>query len=551
MKITTRLGLGFALLAGTMMAAVGYQFSVVQSVQQINQEISLKSLEAARISVRLLQGAEGVREFSAKFVATGDLGYRLQWEEWEASVEEDLITLQNAELQGEAREVLGLVLAAWRDYRESASPLRSRGDEATQGAPEGADSPPQPVPGIAMSPAALAALDEAIWALLDFREHTETLVSLNETAVIDMRDESTRAAERARGIATVAALLAIVIAMGTWFFLYLSISNPLKRLTRGTRELARGRFEHRLPVEGGSELSELARDFNEMAEQLAELEALKQDFVSHVSHELKGPLAAIQETILIFLEELPGPITDRQRHLLELSRESSQRLSTMIENLLEASRMEAGGREYDPLRHDLESIVRSVLSEAEPVASERELRMKLQLRSRETGLTCDGDRVREVVSNLVGNALKFSPAGGGIRVTIGRCEAPPSGIPDQWDESLSRESGPYLLLSVEDEGPGVPEGHREAVFEKFHQVHPGRRIQGQGVGLGLAICRGIVEAHRGAIWVEGRENGGAVFRVLLPERPSRWEGMDLEEADPSMRTEGTGTVLSPSISVSP
>lgn len=548
MKITTRLGLAFALLGGTMIAAVGYQLSIVQTVQQINQEISLTSLDAARISVRLLQGAEGVREFSAKYVATGDPGYRLQWEEWEASVEEDLIPLQRTELQGEASRERNAVLGAWRYYREAAGPLRSLTDEAAPEPPAGGGSLSGALlPIAALTPESLAALDETTAALLEFREHTETLIELNEAAVLAMRAESLRAADRARTIAWIAAGLALLIALGTWLFLYLSISNPLRRLTRGTRELARGRFDHRLPVAGGSELSQLAQDFNEMAEQLDELEALKQDFVSHVSHELKGPLAAIQETILVFLEELPGPLTERQRHLLELSEGSSARLSTMIENLLEASRMEAGGREYDPVRHDLEPIVQSVITESEPVTEERALRVSLSLRSPETTLVCDGDRVREVAANLIGNAMKFSPRGGRIRVTIGRCETPPAGVPERWHESLARERGPFLLLSVEDDGPGVPEGHREAVFEKFHQVRRGQRIQGQGVGLGLAICRGVVEAHRGAIWVESAEHGGAIFRVLLPELPSRWEGRDVEERDPQTQGSGTTASMSPSI----
>ncbi|TVP55509.1 MAG: sensor histidine kinase [Gemmatimonadales bacterium] len=548
MKITTRLGLAFALLGGAMIGAVGYQLSVVQSVQQINQEISLTSLDAARISVRLLQGAEGVREFSAKYVATGDPGYRLQWEEWEASVEEDLISLQRAELQGEASRERDAVLATWRDYRSAAGPLRSLTDEAGPEPPAGGGAMAAGfLPVTQINPEALAALDETALALLDFRGHTETLIELNEAAVLAMRAETTRAADQARTIAWVAAGLALLIALGTWLFLYLSISDPLRRLTRGTRELARGHFDHRLPVAGGTELSQLARDFNEMAEQLGELEALKQDFVSHVSHELKGPLAAIQETILVFLEELPGPITDRQRHLLELSKESSGRLSTMIENLLEASRMEAGGREYDPVRHDLEPIVRSVIAESEPVSEERALRVSLSLRSPETALICDGDRIREVAANLIGNALKFSPRGGRIRITIGRCETPPAGVPERWQRALARERGPFLLLSVEDDGPGVPEGHREAVFEKFHQVRRGQRIQGQGVGLGLAICRGVVEAHRGAIWVEPAKQGGAIFRVLLPELPSRWETRDFEERDPQTQRAGTNAPMSPSI----
>lgn len=515
MKITTRLALGFALLSGVMLGAVGYQLSVVQSMQEINQEVSLVHLDAARRSVRLLQGVEGVREFTAKYVHTGDAGYRDQWGEWETAAEEDLIPLRAIELTGAADDARALLLEAWAEYRDVAGTLRSVGG------------------GLDASPENLDVLGQVETVLLRVRDHTEELIALNEQAVVQRMAEATAAGEDARGIAWMAAGAALALALLTWLFLYLSISGPLRRLAGGTRELALGRFDHRLSEEGGTELAELARDFNEMARKLGELEELKQDFVSHVSHELKGPLAAIQETILVLLEELPGPITDRQGRLLELSRGSAERLSVMIENLLEASRIEAGGREYDPVRHDLEPIVRSVTEESEPLAEDRSLRLVTSIRSSDSRLVCDGDRIREVVSNLVGNAIKFSPSGGRVRVTVGSCEHAPDGLPEVWRGSMPRGAGPFLLLSVEDEGPGVPEGHREAIFEKFHQVDRTRRIQGQGVGLGLAISRGIVEAHEGAIWVEPRSEGGSAFRVLIPVEPPRWRELDLETAHPA------------------
>lgn len=520
MKITTRLALGFALLSGVMLGAVGYQLSVVQSLQRINEDVSLVHLDAARLSVRLLQGVEGVREFSAKYVAMGDTGYRDQWTEWEASVEEDLLPLRRIELSGAAEEERERLIASWADYRDAAGALRSVGG------------------GLEGSPQNIEALGEVESVLFRVRDHTEELIALNEERVVERMAEATAAGDDARSVAWLAAGAALVLALLTWLFLYLSISGPLRRLAGGTRELAQGRFHHRLSEEGGTELAALARDFNEMARKLGELEDLKQDFVSHVSHELKGPLAAIQETILVLLEELPGPLSERQRHLLELSRGSADRLSVMIENLLEASRIEAGGREYDPVRHDVETIIRSLVAESEPLADERGLRLTTSIRSSNTALICDADRVREVVSNLVGNAIKFSPSGGRVRVTVGRCDAPPDGLPPDWHEVADR--GPFLLLSVEDEGPGVPEGHREAIFEKFHQVDRSRRIQGQGVGLGLAISRGIVEAHQGAIWVEPRGGGGSAFRVLLPVEPPRWRDRDLETAHPDLEDASEG-----------
>ncbi len=516
MKITTRMAIGFAILTLALVGTTGYQISVLQSVQQINRELSETNLDAARVSVRLLQGLEAVREFSEKHAWTGFEDYREQRREWERAVESELSRLAAVDLAGPPAAQRTRIVEGWEDFRGLA--------EALEAATPSAEVETMPL--LELGPTRTEALAAVESRLLELRSLTDELIALNEASVTRLARESVEAGERARAIGWLAAIGAIVVALLAWLFLYLAISDPLRRLTRGTRELARGRFDHRLPEGGPSELSELARDFNDMAQKLGELETLKQDFVSHVSHELKAPLAAIQETILVFLDEIPGPITERQRGLLRLSRQSADRLSTMIDNLLEASRMEAGGPEYDPVRHDLARIIRSVVDEATPVAEERELHLGVNLRSDTLMILCDGDRIREVVSNLVGNALKFSPRGGRIRITAGRQDSAPK-------EVDPREQGPCVVLSVEDEGPGIPDGHKEAIFEKFHQVKPGRRIQGQGVGLGLAITRGIVEGHGGTIRVRDREGGGAHFQVVLPVTPYRWRG------DPVGREKGS------------
>ena len=134
-----------------------------------------------------------------------------------------------------------------------------------------------------------------------------------------------------------------------------AINSPLRELTRGTRSIASGEFSHRIPVKGPSEFAELARDFNSMSEKLGELDQMKKDFVAHVSHELKAPLAAIRQTLAVTLEEVTGPINDAQRRLLQLSRNSAERLSAMVANLLDVSRLEAGTMEYEMGSQDIVS----------------------------------------------------------------------------------------------------------------------------------------------------------------------------------------------------
>jgi signal transduction histidine kinase len=372
----------------------------------------------------------------------------------------------------------------------------------------------------------MEALELADPALLALRSATERLLAENDARVTQEAALAGDAAARARWIAWLATGLSVAGAILLGGILWISISGPLRRLTKGTQELARGRFEHRIEDRSRSEFGTLARDFNLMAERLDELEELKRDFVSHVSHELKGPLAAVQETILVLLEEIPGPLTDRQRYLLELSQGSAARLSRMISDLLEISRLEAGATLYNPAPVHLTELVRAHLTEVEPLVEERGLSVTLENLTGGKALgdraVADADRIHDVIANLVGNAVKFSPTKGSIHIVLEASDEVPTGLPSRYRALDARESGPFLLVSVEDEGPGVAEEHREGIFEKFHQVSLNERKQGQGVGLGLAISRRIVEAHGGAIWVDEGRSGGARFQVLVPVYPSRW-----------------------------
>src|SRR5439155_8668598 len=140
-----------------------------------------------------------------------------------------------------------------------------------------------------------------------------------------------------------------------------SINVPLRRLTRGTRAIAKGEFWHRLPAHGRDEFSELARDFNVMTQKLGELDQMKKDFVSHVSHDLKAPLASIRQIMHLLLQQIPGALNEQQENLIQLSYNSAERLASMVGNLLDVSRMEAGTMEYQMANHDVVPIVKGVM----------------------------------------------------------------------------------------------------------------------------------------------------------------------------------------------
>jgi two-component system sensor histidine kinase GlrK len=325
---------------------------------------------------------------------------------------------------------------------------------------------------------------------------TKAVVDATQATIQNAANRSAETAAHAVRVSSTAAAAALVLSILVSAPIIWSIASRLRELGRATRVVAAGQFDHRLPASGVDEFSELARDFNTMAHKLGELDQMKKDFVSHVSHDLKGPLASTRETVHLLLEEIPGPLNDKQRRLLNLCLKSSERLSAMIGKLLDVSRMEAGMMDYKFEPCNLVLLAYSAASEFEGLAREKKMDLVVVSAVSEIWVECDHSRIAQVIANLIENAIKFSPESGRADLKI-------------------EANGSYALLSVWDRGPGVPKESRTRIFDRFHQVNPGKKVAGQGVGLGLAICRTIMEAHGGTIWVEENPGGGSVFYMKV------------------------------------
>jgi signal transduction histidine kinase len=347
-------------------------------------------------------------------------------------------------------------------------------------------------------------LTEALDRLDEIETRTQQLAAATQSAMARELVEAEHAAESEERVSWIIAAAALVLSAILSLFLVRSIARPLARLAAGTREISEGRFGHRLAISGAVEFSEVARDFNTMAERLEELDRLKKDFVSTVSHDLKTPLSSMQETTDVLLDELPGSLTPKQRQLLALNRESGRRLAAMLAKLLDLSRLEA---ETGPVMElvDVASLVREVVERASTARGHgfthgaRGPDISLVAPAGRLLMRVDPVGIAQVLDNLIENAIKFSPPGATVRIALADI----------------RSKG-TVLLSVADEGPGVPDAEKARVFERFHQTTVGRAARSRGVGLGLAICRHIVAAHGGVIWVADHEPKGAVFCVLLP-----------------------------------
>lgn len=495
MKITTRIIAGYGLFIVILAGLAIYQFLTIQRMQSINDALSDVHFKGALSCLKALGDLDLVEEYTRKSFASADPDYRAQLGEFQKNFEASLADIKaKTALDGEPAEAQRLA-ELWEAYRADLSLLE----------PAGGPSLPQ-----------------------DLQEDLERLrtqiYSIYQSGMRSMSlqvEKSRETGKTAAVILGLSTLAALAIGILVSFLIYRSISKPLAHLTEGTQAIAEGKFFYRLDTSRNDEFSQLARDFNKMALRLNELDKMKKDFVSHVSHELKSPLATMQEIVQALLEEIPGPLTDKQRRLLELNLQSGRRLQSMIANLLDLSRIEAGVMEYEMKSHDLAQLARAAADELQPQAREKQVRIRTDLPGEPLPLECDGDRILQVLVNIIGNAVKFSPAQGTVEVAAETIRDLPGGMPRHWRPlvaGLSNEER-YRCVTVSDSGPGIPDDEKEKVFERFHQVRQGKKLPGQGAGLGLAICRTIVQAHGGAVWVEDNPGGGSRFRLLLPPRP--------------------------------
>ncbi len=230
-----------------------------------------------------------------------------------------------------------------------------------------------------------------------------------------------------------------------------------------------------------------------------ELEKMKSNFLSVVSHELKTPLHSIKGFVEIIRMGKAGPITELQADFLTTVKEQTQVLQRMIDDLLVFSRLEAGQLRLHAEEISLAAIAAGVVQKLTPLAEEKGIALTTLLPDDFPDIQGDYMRMEQVITNLVENAIKFTPTGG--KVTI-----------------EGQDLGDRVRIWVQDTGIGIPESERERIFDRFYQVDASERRAYRGAGLGLTICKHIVERHGGRIWVESQVGKGSTFYIELPKR---------------------------------
>lgn len=303
--------------------------------------------------------------------------------------------------------------------------------------------------------------------------------------------------------ASMAAILAAVIV--SWF-VSRQVVTPLQRMMDASQRIAEGHYEERVQVSGNiqrdelDELAQLALRFNQMAAKLDQTEALRRQLIGDVAHELRTPLTVIKGTMEGLMDGvLPAENTTYQQVHLE-----ADRLQRLVADLQDLSRVESGAVPLNIQPIPVDRLVKTVTDRMNRLFEDKRVGLRTNLPDHLPPVLGDEDRLIQVLVNVVGNALKYTPEGGQVEI---RCQASPS----------TRGQDRLVTFAVKDNGIGISTEHLPHLFTRFYRVDKSRARASGGSGIGLTVARSIVEAHGGKIWVESAGEGqGSTFFFTIP-----------------------------------
>jgi two-component system sensor histidine kinase GlrK len=300
---------------------------------------------------------------------------------------------------------------------------------------------------------------------------------------------------RQMGLVMVGAFILIGILVS--LFIKQSITIPVSLLKKKTREIGQGNFKGDLHLSSPPELAELAGAFNLMCNRLNDLDKMKSDFFSFITHELRSPLSTIKLGTDLLREGAEGPITKGQKEVLSGIEKESRRLIGLVNSILDLSKMEAGMMSFDLRPHSIAPLIDQTLKEQRLLMDSKNIKLELIVTEGLPVIKMDSERILETLRNIIGNAVKFTPEGGQVKVS-------------------ARSVDHGVEVSVTDTGPGIPKEHLVTIFEKFQQAVTDKRVPNQGTGLGLAIAKQIITHHGGKIWATSQIGHGSTFVFFLP-----------------------------------
>jgi len=298
----------------------------------------------------------------------------------------------------------------------------------------------------------------------------------------------------ALGLAAIAAFASAVLVS---FLISRRVVTPIHQLMTASRHIAAGHYDERVAAAGDDELGELGRRFNQMAEALNRTETMRRDLIANVTHELRTPLTSIKG----YMEGLMDGVLPAEPDTFQQVHREAARLQRLVNDLQELSRVEANAIELRRQPLAIETVIRQCTDRLRPQFEDKGVALTLDIPPSLPLVPADEDRLSQILVNLIGNALQYTPADGSVRIS-------------------ATHTNTAVSIAITDTGVGIPPEHLPHLFTRFYRVDKSRSRAGGGSGIGLTIARHLVEAHGGNISARSAGRGkGSTFQFTLPAQP--------------------------------
>ena len=449
-------------------------------LQKVTREIVVKNQESILVGDRLLDSLISLAKSGEKYFVSRDIDYYDRFLDIKKILENDFKTFTGLMETNDQTILLIESLAYFNGYlawfEEKAAEIKTKKEMNME-----------------------VFLKETSPDLKTTTDNLKKILAISRSIVSSKTNLSSQMLHQILVVTIIITVLTILLGMIITTFNTRSITNSITRLQKKTKEISQGHFEEIQIIKGPKEIQDLALHFNTMCRRLKELDSLKADFVSHVSHELRTPVSSIKEASNILFKGFYADNPQKQKALFLLIHEECKRLLNSVMRILDYSKMEANRMEYNPVRTSLPDVARKSILKLALLAQKKKIALEFSPPPPDLPDVCiDQDRIIEVLDNLIGNALKFTPEKGKVVISC-----------------LPEDSGKKLMVTVEDNGPGIKLEHLEKIFYKFKQIDTGLGTR-MGTGLGLSISKYIIKAHGGDIWAQSQYPNGTKILFTLP-----------------------------------
>lgn len=298
----------------------------------------------------------------------------------------------------------------------------------------------------------------------------------------------------------------LIVGSAIAFLLVRMFIKPIRALQLGTMKVGEGHYET-VPVTSNDEIADLTRAFNLMSEKLKQLDDMRMQMMSEISHEMRTPLQVIKAGCYSIVHTKDGvPLAQKQKDAVGMIHQATNRINNFVNSFLDIAKMEAGLMKFNYEQNDLIEVITPLIQEAQLIAQTRQIKLDFAY-DKFAKMILDKERMSQVLSNLLSNALKYTPDEGIITVQIKKVLT-----------SLAEGKPPLdcVRIEVKDTGVGIPEADLTKLFNKFYQAQNVPLVKEKGSGLGLALVKHVSEAHGGKVGVQSEVGKGSTFTILLP-----------------------------------